>query len=265
MLLRRINRFVALNGEIFDDLVSIGVREDRVQRLPNGVDTSLYRPPAEEIKAAAKARLSVPPGGILILGVGRLKPQKSWTTLLDALALAKPSAPPLRAIILGSGSQRPQLEKRIRDLGLDGDVRITSTAGDVRRYYDAADIFVLPSLWEGISNALLEAMSTGLPCICTDIPGNADVIEDGRNGRLFPREDVNALGEFLLDLIENPRERRRLGDSARETVLGRFDVNGVARAYAESFAELVPGARLTPLPDGDRSEAHNREEEPVCG
>jgi glycosyltransferase involved in cell wall biosynthesis len=114
---------------------------------------------------------------------------------------------------------------------------------DVPRRLEEADAFVLPSLSEGVSNALLEAMAHGLPCIATDIPGNADLIRDRETGLLVRTGDADALARAMLELAADPALRERLGRAARTLVEERFDMGVIAARYAALYRELAAGAR----------------------
>jgi len=118
-------------------------------------------------------------------------------------------------------------------------VRFHGRVNDVPRHLAETDVFVLPSRSEGISNALLEAMAHGVPSIATDIPGNRDLIEDGRTGLLVPPDDAKALSEALLRLAGDRSLRETLGRAGRRLVEERFDLRIVAGKYAEMYRGLL--------------------------
>ena len=113
---------------------------------------------------------------------------------------------------------------------------------EVERYYRAADAFVLPSAVEGMSNALLEAMAQGLPCIGTRISGSEELIEHGVNGLLVPRDDPSALSAALREILNDATLRRKLGRAARQTVEKSYTIESVAQCYLKLYEEL-PAAR----------------------
>ena len=145
----------------------------------------------------------------------------------------------MRLRFLGEGPLASSLEERARALGMADRARFPGRVKDVPRHLAEADIFVLPSLSEGISNALLEAMAHGVPAIATDIPGNRDVIEDGRTGILVPPGDAPALSAALLRLARDGKLRETLGRAGRRLVEDRFDIRKVAGMYAEMYREIV--------------------------
>jgi glycosyltransferase involved in cell wall biosynthesis len=279
-LLRRVDRFVSLNSEVRRDLESIGIRHERIVDIPNGVDTGFFRPPARDERSTARAAVGLAPRERLIVGVGRLGPEKSWVTLVCALAALRNARHDWRAVILGAGGERTKLLALARSQGLEDRLTLTSATQDVRPFLHAADVFVLPSLREGLSNALLEAMATGLPCIVSDVPGNSEVITDGVNGRLFPPTNEDALSEAISNLLDDREGRDRLGNEARRSVEARFRLAEVARAYFTLLQSLRPEAAAFPVEScpGDARRAPkespvlphdeipiaNREEEPAC-
>ncbi len=133
---------------------------------------------------------------------------------------------------------------RAERLGVAGSVHLLGERGadEVHRLLAAADLFVLPSRAEGISNALLEAMATGLPMVASDIPGNRDVVSDGGDGLLVAAGGGEALSAALGRLLDEPAQRAALGAAARRTVEGRFSLARTADRYLEVLGELVAPA-----------------------
>ncbi|MFQ6016728.1 MAG: glycosyltransferase family 4 protein [Kiloniellaceae bacterium] len=180
-----------------------------------------------------------------ILTVGRLTEQKGYDILLGAFARIAGSAPDWRLALIGEGELKCALRSQAQALGIAGRIDWIGRVPDPFPHYAGADIFVLPSRFEGTPNALLEAMSCGLPAVVSDASsGPLDCVEDGVSGLVVPAEDVAALGDALARLISNPSLRRRLGDAART----RVEENALIRVLAkwDEVLELPPGitARL---------------------
>ena len=237
-LMRRlldVDRVVCLNRQVADECLEEGFVEEQLFPVPNGFPID-----------GVAARDSYPDRDELeVVFSGRLDPQKNPDLLLEAsaLAMAVPGAPRMRVRFLGDGPLASSLEERARALGLEDRVRFLGRVNDVPRHLAEADIFVLPSLSEGISNALLEALAHGVPAIATDIPGNRDLIEDGRTGILVPSGDAPALSGALLRLAVDRALRQALGRGGRHLVEDRFDLRKVAGLYAEMYREIVQSAR----------------------
>ncbi len=240
-MLRMVSRFSALSSEVRDELTQIGVRPERIVSLSNGVDTGRFAPPNEADRDDKRRALGIAPGETFIVSVGRLVPLKAFPVFLRALRLIGDTRIPFKAMILGKGPMHDRLVGMVNDLDLQEFVKIGS-AGDVKPFLQAADIFVLSSRWEGMSNALLEAMSCGLACICSDIPANAGVINHCDNGILFRTDDHVQLAACLEQLALNQALRSQLGRRARETICRKYSLQLAVQGYLELFNRLVHGS-----------------------
>lgn len=228
---RHIDRVICLNSEAEAECRAEGFPPEKCVSVPNGF-------PVREVPPRAEYQGR---GAIEITFAGRLDPQKNPLLLLEALAgiAGRPGGAQIQARLLGDGPERALLERRVRELHLDGQVRLLGRVSDVPVHLQATDIFVLPSNSEGISNALLEAMAHGVPCIATDIPGNSELIRDRETGLLVKPGDAAGLGRAILELAADQSLRERLGRAARAFVEERFDMGTIARRYAEVYRSLV--------------------------
>jgi glycosyltransferase involved in cell wall biosynthesis len=204
--------------------------------MANGIDTASFAPkmPKEEAKSAVGVRNKT-----LVLFVGRLAQQKSLPTLLSAMKPAAQSCPNLHLLLVGDGPEREALEAMARDLNIREVVTFVGRHTDVKPFLQAADIFVLPSEKEGMSNALLEAMATGLPCIATPVGASPQLLDHGRCGLLVPVGDVDAWANALIDLERNSKHRGELGHSARQRVLTEYDFSVVGTRYEALYQDLI--------------------------
>ncbi|MFQ5458498.1 MAG: glycosyltransferase [Myxococcota bacterium] len=139
----------------------------------------------------------------------------------------------------GPGPDLPALQARAASLGIAGSVDFRGFRGDAGPHYAAADLFVLPSRYEGFPNVMLEAMAAGLPIVAARVSGTEDAIESGRNGLLVPPGDPAALCEALLTLATNPDMARALGREARKTAEGRYNIKAVAEATRAFYGRLL--------------------------
>ena len=194
--------------------------ETRVVHIPNGVE---LQPPVE-------------PAGRDLLFVGRLIEQKGVDVLLDAWTQVRQAF--RRLIILGDGGWRARLEAQARTLGIEDSVVFEGYQLNLRSYYEDACLMVLPSRWEGMPNALLEAMSMGMPCVATRIDGVTDAIDDGVHGVLVSPEDATDLARGLVRLAES-EDRRSLGLAARARVEREFTFDAVSTRYRALYDELL--------------------------
>ena len=168
--------------------------------IPNGVDTACYQPHKDRLQL--RRAMSIPEKPI-ILYTGRLVSRKRCCDPGTAFTLLR-SRPSPALYIVGSGPEQQRLERLIQKLCLDNTVMLLPACNDIRPYYQCADIFVMPSFHEGISNSVLEAMACALPVIATDVTGNTDLIRHRHNGLLVPPGDAPALAAALDELLDSP-------------------------------------------------------------
>jgi len=219
------DRMIVLNdtdAAIARDL--LGVPDRRLVLLPNGVDVDTYAP------ATAERRLSLresafgidDPAHAIVGMVGRLWLQKNPQCFVRAAIRVAAQRPNADFFMIGDGEFRPELEGMIQASGHADRIHILGWRSDVPQLLKALDLMVLPSRWEGMPLAILEAMSTALPVVASDIPGNRHLVHDGQDGRLFPPDNDSALASVLIDLIDDPIKRARFSSLARAKVIEKF-------------------------------------------
>jgi glycosyltransferase involved in cell wall biosynthesis len=236
--------FVATSQRIEDELLEVGVAPRKIVRIPNGV---ILSPPGPRPDPEARRALGVSPGDCLLLSVGSLAKHKRPLLLLRASAQALSRGRPARLWFVGDGPLRGTLERRIADGGLASQVRCVGQQSDMDVFYRAADAFVSASNAEGMSNALLEAMSYGLPCIATRVSGAEDLIQHNDNGLLAATSDSAALAVAMSDLCQDAALRDRLGTAARRTIEAGYDIRAVAHRYAVLYRQLAAGKRASTM------------------
>jgi glycosyltransferase involved in cell wall biosynthesis len=178
--------------------------------------------------------------GKVVLGAGRLSPQKGFDRLIGAFGELAPSEPEWVVRICGSGRRKVPLQQRIDDAGLSERVCLVGAVKNLALEMERASIFVLSSRFEGFPMVLIEAMSKGLPVVAFDCPtGPADIVEDGRFGFLIPDGDVEALSAAILELIRDEPKRRRFGAAALEASR-QYDVSVIGPRWDRLLAELMP-------------------------
>jgi glycosyltransferase involved in cell wall biosynthesis len=219
-----------------------GVPASRLLLMPYGIPLDELDTPLS--REAARARLGV--SGLVVGAVGRLEEQKGHTYLLAALPQVLREVPDLTVLLVGDGRLREELRRQAADLGLLDRVRFLGTRRDLPEIFRALDLFVQPSLWEGLPLALLKAMGAGLPVLATRVSGSRDVIRDGVSGRLVAPADPEALAGALLDLARRPEERRRLGDAARHTVAENYSLQAMLQRLEALYLELWQQAAPCP-------------------
>jgi sugar transferase (PEP-CTERM/EpsH1 system associated) len=223
-----IQRYVPMSQDIarwLQEQVGVGAR--RVRQLYSGVDTGLFYP-----RSAVRDPLS--------LGtVGRLDPVKNHAALLTAFAGLGQRFPRLRLTIVGDGPLKATLRTQAASLGLTDRITFTGARGDTPELLRGFDMFVMPSLNEGISNTILEAMATGLPVVAGRVGGNPELVVDDVTGRLYDPADPNALEGALLPYLTDPALREAHGRAARDRVVQNFSLEAMVQRYLDLYDELI--------------------------
>jgi sugar transferase (PEP-CTERM/EpsH1 system associated) len=246
------HQYIAVSKDLEHWLISrVGLSSDRVQQIYNGVDYHRFTP--EDVKPMALLPTRWQElDGILIAGtVGRLTPVKDQQLLLRAVAHLRAGHPELgdrlRLLIVGEGPLYPVLIQMIEQFALQDIVWLAGDRQDVPELLRAMDIFVLPSLGEGISNTVLEAMASGLPVVATAVGGNIELVEEGFNGSLVPVGNHQALSNAMATLLMNDTERTRQGSNARQRVCQQFDWDRTVDAYLRLYDGLLGRPAGTPV------------------
>ncbi len=247
-LLRRtirplVQRYVAVSQDLARWLeATVGVRPGRIRQIYNGVDIDRFSP-----RVGPRPDLAPPgflPADALVIGtVGRLAEVKDQATLVEGCAelLGKwpDAASRLRLVIVGDGALRADLERQATALGIGNRIWFAGDRADVPDLMRLFDLFVLPSLGEGISNTVLEAMASGLPVVATRVGGNPELVEEGRTGALVPVRDPDALADSMLAFLADDALRALCGVAARESVSRRFSWERCVEQYLCLYDELL--------------------------
>ena len=237
-----VQRYVPLSRELGDYLHrQVGVADERIRLICNGVDIERFRPGQQERRDSILPRGFADHDSIVIGSVGRLEPVKDQLTLVRAfteLCLRRPLDIRLRLVLIGDGSLRHELESLVAQGDIGKRVWLAGSTENVPQLLQAMDVFVLPSLAEGISNTILEAMACGLPVVATRVGGNEELVVEGETGFLVSRSDPGAMAETLLHYLEDDTLRDRHGAAARRRVEKHFSIHGMVNRYLEVYDEL---------------------------
>lgn len=176
---------------------------------------------------------------IVITNIGRLNPQKAQSLLLDAMQQVLQRYPRARLMIVGQGRLEQELKLLAQTLGIAERVQFTGVRNDVAEVLAETDIFVLSSRWEGLPVTAAEAMAAGRAIVLTDVGGNRDLVEHGAHGLIVPPNDVTALRDALLTLVEDGEQRRALGRAARERARHELDMGVFAQRHEALYESLL--------------------------
>lgn len=244
------DRFVALSPDIRHDLLRYGAADDKIVEIPNGV--TLPEPGSAADRERVREELRLPADVPVLITVGTLTPKKNQACLLNAIGAMPPAQRPY-AVIVGGGPLREELEEQAKALGIADRIRLTGgvESSTVRRYLQAADLFVLPSLAEGLSNALLEAMACGLPATVSDIAANRNVLLGETWGRFFQPDNHDSLRSILDTFLVNRDGFRQMGQACRQRAEAEYGLPSVARRYEQLYQTLLASKREHHAPRHD--------------
>lgn len=229
--------YITVSNDLREWLIaSVGIDEKKVQTIYNGVDTIKFNP---DNKYLIREKYGYTSKDIIIGTVGRLDPVKDQQLLIKAFAQLKSKYLNIALLIIGDGPCRENLENLTRDLGIKQNVSFLGIRADVPELLKLMDIFVLPSIFEGISNTILEAMSIGLPVIASNVGGNPDLVVDGETGILVPREDVSALATALERYILDHATMKQHGTAGRKRAIDEFGLNRMVAQYEDMYTILT--------------------------
>lgn len=234
-LTRRTEGIVAVSNALKLELErECGIPGDKVTVIYNGISLPLVGKGQN-----VRRRLGIKPEAVVVGSVARLIPSKGIHYLLDAIPLIKNCCENVCFMIVGDGPYERALKMRTEDLGIEDDVIFTGYVTPVWDYLDAMDVFVLPSLSEGLSVSILEAMAMGKPVIASSVGGIPEIITHGKNGYLVPPGDPAALACAIICLIKNAHLRESLACKGRERVMTHFLVEKMVEVTAQLLEKCV--------------------------
>lgn len=232
--LRWLSGFIAVSEDVKGAIVAEigGVPEGKLAVICNSVDLRRYQSRGD--REALRGALGLPEGARVMVVVATFKRQKGHRYLIEAAAPVVARHPDLHILLVGDGELRDALRAQTREAGLEGHIHFLGSRHDVPELLAASDCFVLPSLWEGLSMALVEAMAASLPVIATAVSGTNQVMVGGETGLLVPPGDSHRLAEAMLAMLADPARASAMGAAARLRVESYFS----ARKQAEDHIAL---------------------------
>ena len=241
-----VQRYVALSQDLAGYLTDrVGIAPRRITQIYNGVDAVRFHPRAPQ--DAPPAGWPFAAGTFVVGTVGRMQTVKHQTLLARAFARALDMAPDLHGrlglALVGEGPLRAECRQLLDAAGLAQQAWLPGERRDVPELMRHLDAFVLPSLAEGISNTILEAMASGLPVVATAVGGNPELVTGGVTGGIVPSDDVDALAARLVTLARDRDGARRMGDAGRGEVERRFSLPAMVGAYQRLYESMLPPAR----------------------
>lgn len=238
-LLSNVDHFIAISKEIESNLKARIGDKTVIHRIPNGVDTEKFFPVDETDKKALRQKLNISEDERVLLYTGAINKRKGIVDLLDALKMYD-SHDNLKVIMCGPVLEDINFDERVSNLNNKDNLIIDyrGKVSNVDEFMKAADMFILPSYSEGLPNVLLEAASTGLPLIATDIGGSRDLVDDGVNGYIVNTGSSSEIANKVAALAGNDEKRRRFGQASREKICRSFSLNLVQSKYTELYQSI---------------------------
>jgi sugar transferase (PEP-CTERM/EpsH1 system associated) len=241
LMLRRRDRVVAVGDAVRQALlVNEGIPGGRIEVVFNGIDAERFEKRPGE-RALVRGELGLRPDEPVILQVARLDYLKDHATAVRAMARVVREKPEARQLLVGEGPEGRSIAAQVAGLRLERSVLFLGLRKDVARLLQAADIFLLSSVSEGIPLTVIEAMCAGLPVVCTDVGGTGEVVTDRQTGFLSPAGDDEALAGSILRLLGDPELRTRMGEAGRLRARERFSERRMADRYLALYGEMLHG------------------------
>ena len=207
-------------------MVEIGIDPRKIQIILNGIDTALFSFVGPRPRGSA-------------VTIARLSPEKDIDSLLRAVAIIRETFPSFRLEIAGDGACMADLQATARELGVEDHALFLGQVRDVRALLEGASLFVLPSLTEGVSLTLLEAMACGLPVVATRVGGTPEVVVDGETGLLVSPTSPAELAQAILNLLQDPERSRQMGVKARQRIEQYFDIRHMVSKYEAIYLARI--------------------------
>jgi len=242
LALRRFNHVVAVSDEIAREIISSGVPPAKVSVIDNGIDLAAFRDPSPSVGAEFRA------SGMRIVGaVGRLVDQKGFDYLLRAIPRILKHFPSTVFLVAGEGTERAKLEALASQLNITRQVHFIGVRNDMPNVYASFDVFVLPSLNEGMPIALIEAMATAKPVVATRVAAVPKLVINGQTGLLIDPRDPEALSDAVCQLLEKPTYCETLGKAARARIEQQFSSEVMAQHYLQLYRKV----QANPVPTAE--------------
>ncbi len=231
----RLGDCMVVNAESLKSLLAedFGVAPNRIEVIPNGVDTGYFAPDL--------SKRSMHPS---LIYVGRLVEQKDPLTLLKAFREVVERLPDAKLVMLGNGHLRPVIDEYLQTHSLESCVQVCNGTDDIRPYLQKAWAFVLPSVFEGSPNVVIEAMAAGLPIVSTKVDGVPELIKDFETGFMVEPRQPEALAQAIVNVLSDDEKCREMGAAAREKALREFSMERMARLTEQVFLDAAQRAGI---------------------
>ncbi|MDB4345884.1 glycosyltransferase family 4 protein [bacterium] len=239
-LISQLSGVVAISAEIEKEMLSYGVPHEIVKRIPNGVDAERFKPVSDERRGQLRESFGWPADTFIVLFVGSITDRKRPDWITSAVKPLMDQHPNLRVVFVGpgrGGDYKSVLQEEVALQSWSNRIEFLGLREDVENVYQAADVFCLPSMNEGMPNSVLEAMASGLPCLVTPVSGSKELVVDGSNG--FHIDGPDAIRFRISEYMNKPELAIRQGEAARQLVLDKYSTVRVFAEHLKLFESVV--------------------------
>jgi glycosyltransferase involved in cell wall biosynthesis len=214
-------------------------RFNRVVRIPHGVDTESFNPDKKD--PTYKERFGIPDDHKVILHIGRLAARKGVAEVLRSFKIVQSKLPKVKLLIVGTGPLEKKLKSLATALDIEKNTIFTGTVSfkDLQMFYASCDIFLMHSYWEGFGMTNQEALASGLPCICTNVGGAPDIIQEGSNGYLVDVGDTNMMAKYAIKILSDDDQHAAMSKTARKSMLQGFKWHDMVDSYFELYKQVI--------------------------
>ncbi len=240
-LFNRMTINLSVSGALVKEISNrFGVSESRFLAILNGVDIDKFKP-SEDSREKYRELLGLTDGQFVIGSVGRLVEVKNYPSLIKAFALFVKQQPNSKLLLTGDGPMRGELESLIKQLGVVDSVELLGRRDDIPELMNAYDVFVLPSFREGLSNTILEAMSTGLPAVVSNVGGSPEIVVEGKTGHLFEVDDTDKMAQLFKQFASDSGYLKKVSLQARTHVVDNYSLPIMVENYQNVYIDLLAG------------------------
>jgi len=236
-----VTRHVCVSRAVADFSVAAGLPQEKLQIIPNGVDAALF----QRIPPADLSPWGVPPEALTLCAVGRLDPQKGFVNLIDAFSRIARDRADAHLLIIGDGPLKSVLEQAVQNSPAGSRIHLLGRREDVPALLKASRLFVLPSIWEGMPNVVLEAAAAGIPIVATDVEGVSEILGERRSDIRFERgwraepADVHSLAKALEDAMSDEQQACRIASVAQAAIRSEFTWDAMVSRYSRLYEDLL--------------------------
>jgi len=237
-----VDRYTAVSEAVREYSIEHGISQEKILTIYNGVSLNNGSPFINGLEL--KKIFGIKADESVIVTIGRLRVEKGHRFFLKSMVKVREKIPAIKALIVGKGKEEEKLKRYSQKLGLDDHVIFTGEREDISEIIQIVDVFVLPSLWEGMPNVLLEAMAAGKPVVATKVGGIPELVVHEETGILVHPEDSSALANAILDLLQDKLKAKKMGEAGRVRVEEHFNISRMVEKTENLYRELLREKQL---------------------